>query len=335
MIKIALDAMGGDHAPMEIVRGARDAAHELGIQIVLVGDEERIQRELAGDDADGLITIVHASEVVEMDEHPVSAIRKKKNSSIVVATQLVKEGAADAVISAGSTGAQMAASLFILGRIKGIERPAISTLLPTAKGVVALLDVGANVDSRPQHLQQFAIMGSLYAEKILGLPSPKVGLVNIGAEETKGNELTVAAHKLLAETELNFVGNVEGRDLFLGSTDVAVCDGFVGNVILKSAEGLALSILGMFQQELGRLEDIIGRERVMHIMGGFKRRMDYAEYGGAPLLGVDGVSVISHGSSRARAIKNAIRVAQNTVEQGLVPAIKASLEKELSKGVEV
>ncbi|MEW6696175.1 MAG: phosphate acyltransferase PlsX [Bacillota bacterium] len=334
MTRIALDAMGGDHAPMEIVRGARDAAHELGVHIILVGDEEKIQRELDGDTAGGLITIVHAPEVVEMDEHPVNAIRKKKNSSIVVATQLVKEGVADAVVSAGSTGAQMASSLLILGRIAGVDRPAISTLLPTAKGVVALLDVGANVDCRPQHLKQFAVMGSLYAEKVLGLPNPKVGLLNIGSEETKGNDLTLASYGLLKEAEIHFIGNVEGRDLFLGSTDVAVCDGFVGNVVLKSAEGLAMSILGMFQQEMGRLEDILGRERIMHILGGFKRRMDYAEYGGAPLLGVDGVSVISHGSSRARAIKNAIRVAKETVQQGLVPAIKANLEKEIGKGVD-
>ncbi|WP_333871240.1 phosphate acyltransferase PlsX [Desulforamulus putei] len=332
MTRIALDAMGGDYAPKEIVRGARDAAHELGVQIILVGDRDKIQRELDGDDVGGLISIVHASEVVGMDEHPVSAIRKKKDSSIVVATQLVKEGAADAVVSAGSTGAQMASSLLILGRIAGVDRPAISTLLPTAGGVVALLDVGANVDCRPQHLKQFAVMGSLYAEKILGLPNPKVGLLNIGAEETKGNELTLAAYNLLKETNINFIGNIEGRDLFLGTGDVVVCDGFVGNVVLKSAEGLAMSILGMFQQELGRLEDILGRERIMHIMGGFKRRMDYAEYGGAPLLGVDGVSVISHGSSRARAIKNAVRVAKETVEQGLVQAIKVSLEKEIVKG---
>ncbi len=334
MTRIALDAMGGDHAPMEIVRGARDAAYELGVHIILVGDQEKIQRELDGDAAGGLISIVHAPEVVEMDEHPVNAIRKKKNSSIGVATQLVKEGTADAVVSAGNTGAQMASSLFILGRIAGVDRPAISTLLPTAGGVVALLDVGANVDCRPQHLKQFAVMGSLYAEKVLGLPNPRVGLLNIGAEETKGNELTLAAYQLLKEAEINFVGNVEGRDLFLGTSDVAICDGFVGNVVLKSAESLAMSILGMFQQELGRLEDILGRERIMHIMSGFKRRMDYAEYGGAPLLGVDGVSVISHGSSRARAIKNAVRVAKETVEQRLVPAIKASLEKEIGKGVD-
>lgn len=335
MIRIALDAMGGDHAPMEIVRGARDAAHELGVHIILVGHEEKILKELDGEEVGEHISIVHAPEVVGMDEHPVSAIRKKKNSSIVVATKLVKEGAAAAVVSAGSTGAQMASSLFILGRISGVDRPAISTLLPTAKGVLVLLDAGANVDCRPQHLKQFAVMGSLYAEKVLGLPSPRVGLVNIGAEETKGNELTLASHKLLQESDLNFVGNVEGRDLFLGSSDVAVCDGFVGNVILKSAEGLAMMILGMFQHELGRIEDVIGRERSMHIMGGFKRRMDYAEYGGAPLLGVDGVSVISHGSSRARAIKNAVRVAKETVEQGLVPAIKLAIEKDNIKGVEV
>lgn len=331
-MKIALDAMGGDHAPMEIVRGARDAAQELGIEIILVGDREKIERELPGNFADNLMSIVHAPEVVGMHEHPVNAIRKKKNSSLVVATKLVKEGAADALVSAGSTGAQMASSLLILGRIVGVDRPAISTLLPTARGVVVLLDAGANVDCRPQHLKQFAMMGSLYAEKVLGLPAPRVGLVNIGAEETKGNELTLATYELLKDTAINFVGNVEGRELFLGSSDVAVCDGFVGNVILKCAEGLGMGILGMFKQELDRLEDVIGTERIMHIMGGFKRRMDYAEYGGAPLLGVNGVSVICHGSSKARAIKNALRVAQETVEQGLVPAIKKSLAND--KGVE-
>ncbi|MDO7787172.1 phosphate acyltransferase PlsX [Desulforamulus aquiferis] len=333
-MKIAVDAMGGDHAPMEIVRGARDAAQELGVSIILVGDQDRIVKELDGDDAGGLISIVHASEVVGMGEHPVSAIRKKKNSSIVVATQLVKEGVAQAVVSAGSTGAQMASSLFILGRIAGVDRPAISTLMPSAKGVVVLLDVGANVDCKPQHLMQFAVMGSLYAEKVLGLPNPRVGLLNIGSEETKGNELTLTTHKLLKDAKLNFIGNVEGRDLFLAGSDVAVCDGFVGNVVLKAAEGFAIGLLGMFQQELGRLEDVIGRERCMHIMSGFKRRMDYAEYGGAPLLGVNGVSVICHGSSRARAIKNAIRVAKETVEQGLVPAIKESLENDVVKGVD-
>lgn len=333
-MRIALDAMGGDHAPMEIVRGARDAAQEFGVSILLVGDQERINKEMNGDDVGGLISVVHAPEVVGMDEHPVSAIRKKKKSSIVVATQLVKEGAADAVVSAGSTGAQMASSLLILGRIAGVDRPAISTLMPTTKGVVVLLDVGANVDCKPQHLEQFAVMGSLYAEKILGLPNPRVGLLNIGEEETKGNELTLAVYNLLKKSDLNFVGNIEGRDLFLGGSDVVVCDGFIGNVVLKAGEGFALGLLGMFQQELGRLEEVIGRERILHIMGGFKRRMDYAEYGGAPLLGVDGVSVISHGSSRARAIKNAIRVARETVGQGLVPAIKASLEKDAMKGVD-
>lgn len=333
-MRIAVDAMGGDHAPMEIVRGARDAAQELGLSIILVGDQEKISKELEDDDAGGLITIFHAPEVVGMGEHPVSAIRKKKNSSIVVATRLVKEGAAQAVVSAGSTGAQMASSLLILGRIAGVDRPAISTLMPSAKGVVVLLDVGANVDCKPQHLLQFAVMGSLYAERVLGLPSPKVGLLNIGSEETKGNELTLAAYKLLKDSQINFVGNVEGRDLFLSGSDVAVCDGFVGNVVLKAAEGFAIGLLGMFQQELGRLEDFIGRERSMRIMSGFKRRLDYAEYGGAPLLGVDGVSVICHGSSRARAIKNAIRVAKETVEQGLVPAIKESLEKDAAKGVD-
>ncbi|AEF93952.1 Phosphate acyltransferase [Desulfotomaculum nigrificans CO-1-SRB] len=332
-MKIALDAMGGDHAPMEIVRGAIDAAQELGVHIILVGDQDRIMKEMDGNDVGGLVSVVHAPEVVRMDEHPVSAVRKKKNSSIVVATQLVKEGAADAVVSAGSTGAQMASSLFILGRIAGVERPAISTLLPTMEGVVALLDVGANVDCKPQHLKQFAIMGSLYAEKILGLPSPRVGLLNIGAEETKGDELTLASYKILKESDINFTGNIEGRDIFLGGSDVVVCDGFVGNVVLKSAEGLALSLMGMFKQELGRLEDIIGRERMVHIMSSLKRRLDYAEYGGAPLLGVNGVSVISHGSSRARAIRNAVRVAKETVEQGLVQAIKEKLETESSKGV--
>lgn len=331
-MKIALDAMGGDYAPEQIVQGALIAAREDKIQIILVGKQEVIDRELNGDYADGLISVVHAPEVIEMGEHPVTAVRRKKGSSIVVATQLVKDGAADAVVSAGSTGAQMASSLFILGRIPGIDRPAISSLLPTAGGVVVLLDVGANVDCKPQHLQQFGMMGALYAEKVLGRSQPRVGLVNIGAEETKGDELTLAAYQLLKGTKINFTGNVEGRDLFLGGADVAVCDGFVGNVVLKAVEGFALAQFGMFKQELGCLGEKIGAEQLATVLAHFKKRMDYAEYGGAPLLGVNGVSIITHGSSKALAIKCAIRVAREAVESELVQAIQTNLADGKLKG---
>ncbi|MTI79840.1 MAG: phosphate acyltransferase PlsX [Firmicutes bacterium] len=321
-MRIALDAMGGDHAPKEIVKGALLAAEELQVEIILIGDKEVIENELNGHNADGLITIKHTSEVIGMDEHPATAVRKKRDSSIVVGAGLVKQGEADAVISAGNTGAAMAASLFALGRIKSIERPAISTVIPTAQGAMVLLDAGANVDCKPKHLQQFAVMGSVYAEKILGKTNPRVGLVNIGSEEGKGNELTQSVYPMLKDSQpLNFAGNVEGRELVLGDVDVAVCDGFVGNVILKTIEGCGMALMGMVKQGLQPLAEQLGPEQVFGSLAELKERMDYSTYGGAPLLGLNGVSIISHGSSNAHAIKNAVRVAKESVDKNLVAAI--------------
>ncbi|ACV62061.1 fatty acid/phospholipid synthesis protein PlsX [Desulfofarcimen acetoxidans DSM 771] len=334
-MKIAVDAMGGDFAPREIVQGAVQAVQEYGFQIILVGDTEKITAELGSFPRDK-IELVHTKEVIAMDEHPASSVRKKKGSSIVQANLLVKEGSAQAVVSAGSTGAAMAASLLYLGRIKGIDRPAIASVLPTMKGGTVLLDVGANVDCKPQYLLQFAIMGNLYASKILGIIKPRVGLLNIGEEETKGNELTLAAFPLLRQSGIDFIGNVEGREVFSGDIDVIVCDGFVGNIVLKTSEGLAMALKSMIKQEIScSITAKLGILLTLPSLKRFRQRIDYTEYGGAPLLGINGISVISHGSSTAKAIKNAIRVAADAVENGLVSSIRADIEKgQDTKGVE-
>lgn len=325
-MRIALDAMGGDYAPDEIVKGALLAAKEYKQEIVLVGDKATIEKQLKGDYADGLITIEHAHDVIEMGEHPAAAIRRKRDASIVIANKLVKQGEAAAVISAGNTGAAMAASLFGLGRIKGIDRPAIATVFPTLKGSLVLVDAGANADCKPHHLQQFALMGSIYAEKVLHIPNPRVKLVNIGGEEGKGNELAQSVYQLLKETKsINFAGNVEGRELLFGDTDVAVCDGFVGNVVLKTIEGVAAFLYQLLKQGLASMAEKVDITEFNALLKDIKRRLDYSEYGGAPLLGIDGVSIISHGSSQAPAIKNAVRVAKESVEKGLVTAIKDSI----------
>jgi glycerol-3-phosphate acyltransferase PlsX len=263
-----------------------------------------------------------------MEDQPAIALRRKKGSSIWLATELVKTGEAQALVSAGNTGAQMAAALLALGRIEGIARPAIATILPTVAGAKLLLDVGANVDCRPQHLLQFAQMGAVYAERILGLPSPRVGLLNIGTERTKGNELTLAAFDLLVSSGLNFIGNVEPRDIPLGVADVVVCDGFVGNSILKFGEGLAAALITMLRQELAnRPLARAGAALALPALRSLWRKLDYAEYGGAPLLGVNGVSVVCHGSSKARAIENAIRVAVQCVESNFVQELAKALAK--------
>ncbi|MDF9408990.1 MAG: Phosphate acyltransferase [Pelotomaculum sp. PtaB.Bin013] len=326
-MKIAVDAMGGDYAPREIVKGSLDAAKEYGISVILAGDEERVYYELGGDNAGGLVSVVNAPEVVEMCEQPAAVIRKKKNSSIATVTRLVKEGEAQALVSAGSTGAAMASALLGLGRIKGIDRPAIASLLPAEKGFTVLLDAGANVDCKPHHLVQFGIMGYLYAMKILGVKNPRVGLLSNGEEETKGNETILAAFPLLQKAGINFFGNVEGRDLFRDTVDVLVCDGFVGNVVLKTVEGMATSIFKVIREETTR--NRLARMGVVlagPALKGLQKRIDYAEYGGAPLLGVNGISVISHGSSTGKAIKNAIKVAGQLVENRLVESIRDSIE---------
>ena len=325
-MKIALDAMGGDNAPAEIIKGALDAAKKYSCEIVLVGNEIVIT-EILRDDPDWQnlpITIKHTDEVIEMGEHPADAVRNKKNSSIVVATQLVKNGECDAVLSAGSTGAAVAAAQLILKRINGIGRPAIATPIPTLNGVSLLLDSGANVDSKPEHLVQSGIMGALYCEHVFGKKNPKVGLLNIGEEETKGNEQVKETFQLLKNSKaINFLGNAEGRDIPTGKFDVIVCDGFVGNVVLKFAEGLATTIFKLIKEAIdeGGVSTKLGAVLLMPTLQELAKKLDASEYGGAPLLGVNGYCIISHGSSDAKAICNAIGLANNYVNRKVLEHI--------------
>ena len=328
-MKIAVDAMGGDKAPAEIIKGAVLAAQKYSCEIILVGDEAIIGDELKAAGGSSLpITIRHAAEVVAMGEHPADAVRNKKNSSIVVATKMVKDGECDAVLSAGSTGASVAAAQLILKRIHGIGRPAIATPIPTPQGITLLLDSGANVDSKPENLIQSGIMGSLYAEHVLGKKNPSVALLNIGEEETKGNEQAKEAYQLLKGlTTINFAGNAEGRDIPRGVFDVVICDGFVGNIVLKFGEGLALTIMKLLTEELtanGGLK-LLGRDLIASTFRNMSKRLDVSENGGAPLLGVDGYCIISHGSSDERAISSAIGVACNYVDSKILERIKAAL----------
>ena len=330
-MKIALDAMGGDHAPDAIVEGAVMAARELGVEIALVGDEKIVQTALFRHAIDRLpITVIHASQQVEMHESPSSVVRRKRDSSIWVATQLVKTDAAVAVVSAGNTGASMATALFILGPLAGVERPAIATLLPTLTGTAILIDVGANVDCKPEHLFQFGVMGYVYAQDMLGAASPQIGLLSIGEEEGKGNDLTREAFKMLKESGIPFIGNVEGRDVYRGGVDVIVCDGFIGNVALKISEGLADALVQMLKREiLASTLGKIGGGLLRPTFARFRKKIDYAEYGGAPLLGVNGISVICHGRSTPKAIKNAIRMARDAETRGLNRHIKDQIESKL------
>lgn len=332
-MKIAVDAMGGDFAPKEIVVGSIQAARELDCEIFLVGDTEKIQTAL--DQTGGIqglpITIVPATEVIGMGEHPVTAVRRKKDSSVVVATRMVKEGKADVVLSAGSTGAAVAAAQFILGRIKGIDRPTIATPMPTPKGVTLLLDSGANVDSKPKHLVQSALMGSLYAELVFGVQSPRVGLLNIGEEETKGNEQAQTTYPLLKKMKtVHFMGNAEGRDIPQGNFDVVVCDGFVGNIVLKFAESLAKILVKLFKEAIddGGFLAKLGAFLLLPTLKKFGKRIDVTEYGGAPLLGVKGCCIIAHGSSRAKSIFSALRVANAYAQTDVIGRISESLLKE-------
>ena len=338
-VRVALDAMGGDNAPGEIVQGAIQAAREYSMGVYLVGREDAIHAELAKHDTQGLdLPIVHTDEVIEMDEHPASAVRRKKNASMTLALQLVHDGSALGAVSAGNSGAMMAASLFTLKRIEGVDRPALGTIFPTRDGVSLVIDVGANTDCKPEYLQQFALMGSIYLERIFSVSSPRVGLLANGEEETKGNEQVLRTHQLLkANAEilgLNFIGNVEGRDIPAGGADVVVCDGFVGNVVLKLSEGLAETLMGMLRTQMtssltSKLAAAVLRPGLRKIF----KRMDYAEYGGVPLLGVNGSAIISHGRSNAKAIKNALHVARQTAETNVAGAIAeglARLQKESS-----
>ena len=325
---IVIDAMGGDHAPEAIVEGALIAARSRLARLTLVGDEARL-RPLLGPTCghDFGIEVVHASQVIGMDEAPAQALRAKKDASITVAMRMVKEGKADAVVAAGSTGAAMAAALMVLGRIPGIERPAIAVVLPTTGGPCVLLDVGANVDAKPTYLAQFALMGGIYHQAVFKAAAPRVGLFNIGEEEGKGNEQAKEAYGLIkALPGLNFIGNVEGRDLPAGKADVVVCDGFVGNGLLKLAEGMALLLMDMMKQEIAR--DWRGKLGALFMkpnLRALKRRLDYAEYGGAPLLGVNGVCIIGHGSSKALGVYHTIRVARECVEGRAIATIADAL----------
>jgi len=326
-LKIAVDAMGGDFAPVEIVRGSVDACREFNTEVILVGKEEEIKQELDKLSCQGLkLDIFPASEAIAMDEHPASAVKKKKDSSLVVANNLVKKGEAAAVISAGNTGAAMTASLFNLGRIEGIERPAIATPMPNKKGMGVLLDAGANADCEPENLVQFAIMGSIYAEKVFGIPNPRIGLLSIGEEETKGNKLTIEAHQLLKSTKVNFIGNIEGRDVLKGNCDVIVCDGFVGNTVLKLAEGVSSVLMEQIKEAIkGNPIALLAGMMLKGSLSKIKAKLDYTEYGGAPLLGLNGVSMISHGSSNAKAIKNAIRATIKAINEDIVGKIKEAV----------
>ena len=332
-MKIALDAMGGDKAPAEIVKGAVEAVrlYPQIEKIFLVGKEDEIKKYLPSDQEK--IEIIQASEVIEMDDHPALAYRRKKDASITVAAKMVKEGKADALISAGSTGGQMTASLFVLGRIKGISRPGIATVLPTLKGTTLLLDAGANADCTVENLQQYALMGSIYANRVLKKDNPTVALINIGSEKTKGNELTIKAYEALEQMEnINFTGNIEGREIPQGEADVIIADGFVGNIVLKLMEGMGKTFSTIIKDEISKsFLSKIGGLLMKDALMGFKKKLDYAEIGGAPLLGVDGISIICHGSSDHRAIHNAIRVSIECKNVDYIEEIKNNLMKKVNE----
>ena len=325
-MKIAVDVMGTDYGPKELVLGAVNAVKAYDCETVLVGDEKVIKELLVKyhADKDERITIHHASEVIEMSEHPAIAVKSKKDASIVVAARLLRNKECDALVSSGSTGAAVAAALFGVGRIKGVERPAIATPIPSLTGTTVVLDSGAKVDAKPEHMKQSAIMGTVYAEKILKISAPRVGLLNIGEEETKGNEVALATYPLLKkERTIKFIGNVEGRDINKGTVDVVVCDGFVGNVVLKFGEGLAKAIMTMVKEAIlkGGILAKLGGLLIKPALKSLKKRLDPAEYGGALLLGIRAPFIICHGSSKAKAITNAIRVAMDFAEQDVVSII--------------
>src|SRR3984893_1785489 len=329
MITIALDAMGGDHAPRAEVEGAILAARELGVKVVLVGIEDKVRQELNRHRHRGVaVEIVNATEVVTMQDSPSQAFRRKKDSSLHVATKLVRDGKADALVSAGNTGAAMTVARFVLGTLPSVDRPALAAAFPNMKDkITVILDVGANVDSKPFQIEQFAVMGEIYYRAIFGVKKPRVALLSIGEEEMKGNELTREAAALLKQTALNFVGNVEGRDVFRGNVDVIVCDGFIGNVALKISEGLVEHIGGMLKKAIkSSLTSQLGYALSKSAFDSFRKRTDYSEYGGAPLLGVRGIPFIGHGRSNPNAIKNAIRVANELCRSHL----NEKIEQELS-----
>jgi glycerol-3-phosphate acyltransferase PlsX len=326
-MRIAVDAMGGDHAPQINVDGAIAAARELGISTLLIGRAKELAPLLKDSGYAGKeIEIVDASEVVGMNESATSPIRRKRNSSIRVAANCVRDGRAEGLVSAGHTGAAMVSAKMVIGTIEGVDRPALAAILPNLSGHCLLLDVGANPDAKPQHFKEFAVMGSIYAQLVFGNPAPSIGLMSIGEEDSKGTDRTKEAFKSLKETGLNFIGNVEGRDVFNGSVDVIVTDGFTGNVILKVSEALAEMVEKLLREEIKKtLQASVGFLLSRSAFRSFKSRLDYSEYGGAPLLGAKGCVIICHGRSSAKAIKNAIRVAAEFSRQNLAQKIQSAL----------
>ncbi len=325
-MRIAVDAMGGDFAPRAVVAGAVSSATRDDLSVLLVGDRAEVERQLArwGGPMEG-IEVVHAEEVVGMNEAP-TAVRRKKRASIMVCAELVRDGHADALVTFGNTGAAMVAAKLVLGALPGVDRPALAAVFPNRRGRTVVLDVGANVDSRPEHLVQFAVMGCLYAGEVVGTARPRVGLLSIGEEDVKGNDVTRDAARMLAGAGLNFVGNVEGRNVFDGTCDVVVCDGFVGNVLLKAAESMAELIVGMMREELVRTSRTrIGGWLAKPAFANFMRRTDYTEYGAVPLLGVAGGCFIGHGRSNAKAVRSALRRAAEYCEADLDSKIRDRL----------
>ncbi len=324
--RIAIDAMGGDHAPAEIITGALRAREELGVEVLLVGDPQQIKAALPQQHNLSQLEIVPAEGTIEMHEEPLSGIKRKPKASINVAMDLVKQKRADAVVSAGHSGAAMAAALLRLGRLRGIDRPAIGAVFPTivANKPVLILDVGANVDCRPKFLEQFALMGTVYSQYVLGISAPKVGLLNIGEEDCKGNDLAVRTHQMLQENpQISFIGNAEGRDVLSGRFDVIVCDGFVGNVLLKFAEAVGEVLIQILREELPQgLQGQLGTALLKPNLKRIKQRIDHAEHGGGLLLGVAGICIISHGSSQAPSIFNAIRLAKEAVDNQVLEKIQ-------------
>ncbi len=330
-MKIALDAMGSDAHPVPDVAGAVLAAREYGVTVILVGDENRIKPELARYDTRGLdLPIVHTPTAIAMTDH-VDAVKSKKDASMNLAVKLVREKQADAFVTAGNTGAAMAAAIagpYLLGRIKGIKRPALTTTIPTATGRVLLLDIGANAEVKPEYLYQFALMGSIYVEKVWGLARPRIGLLSNGEEEGKGPQVVREAYALLKQSHLNFAGNAEGRDIPRGTMDVIVCDGYVGNVAIKLSEALAKTLVGFIKDEIKKRPlAMVGALLAKPAFEALRARLDPSEVGGGILLGVDGVVVIGHGSSDAKAIKNAIRVAKQAVEGKIVELIRTGIQE--------
>lgn len=325
-MKIALDAMGSDARPVPDVEGAVQAAREFGISVALVGDESKIKTELTKYDTRGLdLPITHTPTEIGMTDH-VDAVKVKKNASLNVGVRLVKEKEADAFVTAGNSGAAMAAALFGLGRIKGIERPALGSVFPTAHGRCFILDIGVNTEVKPEYLYQFAVMGSAYAKRVMGMANPRVALLSNGEEEGKGPMVVRDAYALLKNSRLNFIGNAEAKDVPRGIADVIVCDGFAGNVLIKAAEGVAETLVGFIKDEIKKRPlAVVGALLAKPAFDALKIRLDYAEFGGGILLGVDGVTIIGHGRSNAKAIKNALRVGKQAVEGGMLDAIRAGL----------